>query len=372
MKLKKIKRLLSILLITGLSCLFITKPDMLPVEQLDVEVALGADIVKVTENNYEYEITRAAYIFEEENKRSSRVLVSRGTSFAVARENRQQRSDKPSIGGLEKVYILSETYSRFGIRSSLDITFKNPRVNDIGIFLVCKDSSKAMLEYKVPGYASSADFIEELIANQEGINFFPREFDAMNIYVRLDAEGRSVVLPYIEIKEEGIVLSGEAVFNGDKMVTKLDMKDSRVMNMLKYNNVRGIVTLQKNSKKYLDISAKSKRMIKCLKKGNKYYFIIDLKLKGQVITNSLFENLSTSSEAVKELETAMAEQVKKECNEFIGKMKNELKVDCLELGRTAAAKYSRRTGTDWNEVISNSDIKINVNVEVDLHGRGNL
>ena len=372
MKLRKVKRLFSILLTAGLSCLFITKPDMLPVDQMDVEVALGADIVKVTESNYLYEITRTAYVFGEENKRSSRTIVSRGATFAAARENRQQRSDKPSIGGLEKVYILSEIYSRFGIRSSLDITFKNPRVNDIGIFLVSKDSSKAILEYNIPGYASSADFIEELITNQEGINFFPREFDAMNIYVRMDAEGRSVVLPYIEIEEEGIVLTGEAVFKGDKMVTKLDMKDSRVMNMLKYNNVRGIVTLHKNSKEYMDFSAKSKRSIKCLKKDNRYYFIIDLKLKGQVITNSLIQDITTNSEAVKAFETAMAEQVKKECNEFIGKMKNELKVDCLELGRTAAAKYGRRTGTDWNEVISHSNIKINVYVELDLHGRGNF
>ena len=51
-------------------------------------------------------------------------------------------------------------------------------------------------------------------------------------------------------------------------------------------------------------------------------------------------------------------------------MKNEYKVDCLQLGWVAAAKYGRDTGVDWDEVVSNSDIKVNVKVNVDKVGRG--
>ena len=66
----------------------------------------------------------------------------------------------------------------------------------------------------------------------------------------------------------------------------------------------------------------------------------------------------------------MAKQVKEMCTGFLDKMKNEYKVDLLQLGWVAAAKYGRDTGVDWNEVVSNSDIKVNVKVHVDKVGRG--
>lgn len=368
---KQFRKIFNILLTICMVSLFITTPKVEPADQMDVEVALGTDLERVTENEFRYVVTRSIYVFEEEKKRSSRVITSSGDSIGIAREKRQQLANKAAISGLEKIYIQNEEYARYGIRNSLDIIFKNPRVNDTGIFVVSKNSVKDVLEYNIPGYANSADFIEGLIMNQKGINFFPEEFNAVNIYVRVDSEGRSAVIPYIELKENGIVLTGEALFNKDKMTAKIDMKDARILNMLRSNNVKGILTIQKNSKEYIDFNAKAKRKIKCFKKGDKYNFIIDLKLNGDIISNTLDKNISKTSASRKEFEHAMEEEVKKECNEFISKMKKELKVDCLELGRVAAAKYGRRKGNDWNKIISDSDIEVNVTVKVDKQGRGN-
>jgi Ger(x)C family germination protein len=368
----KIKKIFNVLLTISLGSLFITMPQVEPAEQMDVVIALGADIEKKSENDYEYVITRSAYVFEEEKKRSSKVISARGDSFTSTRESRQQLGDKPVISGLEKIYIMSENYAKYGIKTYMDFLYKNPHVNDTGIFVVCKNSCKEILEYNIPGYASSADFIEGIIMNQKGMNFFPEEFYAINNYVRLESEGRSVVLPYIELTEEGIAITGEALFKKDKMSAKVDIKDSRLLNMLKYKNVKGVLTLQKNGKEYIDFSAKAKRKIRFYKQADNYKFIIDLNLKGQIISNTENKSIIESSDSIKEFESAMAEQVKKECSEFIEKMKNEYKVDCLELGREAAAKYGRRKGNDWNEIISNSNIEVNVTVKVDKQGRGDF
>jgi Ger(x)C family germination protein len=372
MKLMKIKKIFHILLIISLGGLFVTMPQVVPSEQMDVEVALGTDLEKITENDYIYVITRSSYVFEEENKRSSKAISSRGNSFALARESRQQSADKTSISGLEKIYMLNENYARYGIKTSMDILYKNPRVNDTGIFVICKNSSKEILEYNIPGYASSADYIEGMITNQRGMNFFPDEFDAVNINARMGSEGRNVVLPYIELAKDGLVIAGEALFKKDKMIAKVDMKDSRILNMLKYNNVKGMLTIQRNSKEYVDFSAKTKRKIKCYKEDGEYKFIIDLSLKGEIISNTQNKNVTKSSGSVKEFENAMAEKVKKECSEFIDKMKNEYKVDSLDLGRVAAAKYGRRKGNDWSKIIEDSNIEVNVTVKVDKHGRGDF
>jgi Ger(x)C family germination protein len=372
MKPIKLKKVFHIILVSCLVSIFITWAEIDPVEQMDVEVALGTDLEKTTNNDYQYVITRNTYVFEEEKKRSSKVIEARGNSFGAARENRQQFADKVGISGLEKLYLLNENYAGYGIKTSLDILFKNPRVNDTGLFVICKNSSKDILEYNIPGYSSSADFIEGLIVNQQGINFFPDEFNVINIYVRMNSEGRNIVLPYIELKEEGIVITGEALFNKDKMTAKVDMKDSRMLNMLKYNNVKGILTIQKSPKEYIDFNAKAKRRIKCFKKSDKYNFIIDLKLEGDIISNTLNKSISKNSVSRKEFEHSMEEQVKQECSRFIDKTKNEYKVDCLELGRIAAAKYGRRKSNDWNNIISDSNIEVNVTVKVDKVGRGDF
>lgn len=51
-------------------------------------------------------------------------------------------------------------------------------------------------------------------------------------------------------------------------------------------------------------------------------------------------------------------------------MQNEYKIDCLELGREAAAKYGRGENIDWDEVVCNSKIQVNVNVKLTGIGRG--
>lgn len=372
MKIMKIKIIFHILLVISLGSLFVTMPQVVPSEQMDVEVALGTDLEKITENDYIYVITRSSYVFEEEKKRSSKIISSRGNSFALARESRQQSADKTSISGLEKVYLLNENYARYGIKTSMDILYKNPRVNDTGIFVICKNSSKEILEYNIPGYASSADYIEGMIINQRGMNFFPDEFDAVNINARMGSEGRNIVLPYIELGKDGLVIAGEALFKKDKMIAKVDLKDARILNMLKYNNVKGMLTIQKNSKEYVDFSAKAKRKIRYYKEEGNNKFIIDLNLKGQIVSNTENKSIIESSNSIKEFESSMAEQVKKECSEFIKKMKNEYKVDCLELGRVAAARNGRRKGNDWDKIISDSNIEINVTVKVDRQGRGDF
>lgn len=68
----------------------------------------------------------------------------------------------------------------------------------------------------------------------------------------------------------------------------------------------------------------------------------------------------------------MSEQVKKKCNDFIIKMKNEYKVDCLQLGEVAAAKYGRQTGVDWNSIVCNSEIKVNVKVKIEKNWKRGL
>ncbi len=64
------------------------------------------------------------------------------------------------------------------------------------------------------------------------------------------------------------------------------------------------------------------------------------------------------------------QKIYKESYKFINKMQNEYKVDVLNLGSVAAAKYGRNTGVNWDDVVSNSEIELDINMRLIRGARG--
>lgn len=340
-------------------------------EQSDIEAAAGFDIEKGIKDLDTYKVTRTVYVFEGEKKKSSKNLTAKGPSFGIVRENRHPLADKKTANGQEKVYLLGEDFAKYGIKGMLDLVFKNPGVNDTTEYAVCKGNASDILNYKMPDYPSVADFIEGEIKSQYGTNFFAESYNGRNVYSKVDSEGRNLVLPYIELSNQGIEITGMALFKSDKMSYKLNMSEAWIMNLLRPEKGKGIFTLQENDREYIDYSAQAIKKIKCIKEGDKYRFLIELNIIGEIVNNTLYKDIHYNLNTQKIFEKSMATYIQNQCEIFTNKMKNEINIDCLELGRVAAAKYGRRTGIDWNRVVCNSDIKINVKVKIDKLGRGN-
>lgn len=236
--------------------------------------------------------------------------------------------------------------------------------------ILCKGKASSMIAMNIKGYPSAGDYIEGLIKNAKNYNFFSNNYKIIDLFLKVDSEGRNITLPYVEITDKGIGITGMALFKKDKMVAEINADETKTMNMLKENNVKGILTIQKNAKEYTNYYATSKRKVSCTKKGDKYNFTINIDLKGDIITDTLYKDLQNSTEKNAEFNKKMAEEVKKKSDDFIVKMNTQYKVDCLDLGEVAAAKYGRQTGVDWNSIVCNSRIEVNVKVKVQKTGRG--
>lgn len=341
------------------------------VENLSVPIGIGMDIVKNTKQDELYRLPIALYVSDPSgNTTTSTVIVGEANTLGGTRENRQVKNNKRYLLGLEKVYVISEEYARDGVRELIDILVHNPQINDKAFMTICKGKSEDILKYKVEGYANSTEFIEGMIKNSNYFNFFAPQYTMMDLVVRIDAEGRNIVLPYLEIKENGLKITGIALFNDEKMVAKLDMNEAKILNLLRENKVQGMLTIQKSPKEYINYYAESKRKVKCYKEGEKFKFIIDLNLKGTIASNELYKNFNKDPRVLKEFTNEMENSIKKQCENFLSVAKCEYKVDFLDLGRVAVAKYGRETGVDWNKAICESDIEVNVKVKVDTEGRG--
>jgi len=346
------------------------KMKSLGVEDLDIFSGVGLGIDKYGEADIKYRIPAILNEYKLDGSAERIISTGVGSTIGKTREDRENKIGNKQFFGLVKLYLIEEEYAKFGIRPLIDITFKNPAVNNDLFLVVCKGRSEEYFMKDIPGYDNSADYISDMIKNSVNYNFFKGEYMFKNAVLSMDAEGKNVVSPYIEILEDDIKITGMVVFKKDKLAAKLDMKDTKIMNMLRENNVKGILTIQKDSKIYINYEAESKRKIKCEKIGDKYVFTIDLNLKGDIINNELYKDMAAKIEVTEKFEEDMAKQVKEMCSGFLEKMKYGYKVDLLQLGWVAAAKYGRDTGVDWDEVISNSDIKVNVKVNIDKVGRG--
>lgn len=340
------------------------------VENLEIPLGVGNDIEK-TDGFVEYKVPLLVYTSDGSNKIAGGIFTGTGRSIGKTREERQLKSGKRFLIGLNRVFIFSEGNAVQGLRHIVDANLNNPDVNDKAMCVICKGKAEDILKYKVQGYSSSPEYIWGMVKNLNQFNFFSSQYTFTDMVVRIDAEGRNLLLPYIEITDDGLKTTGLAVFKKDKMVGKTDIKEARVINILKENNVKGIFTIQRDPDKYTDLYVDSKRKIKCSREDNRYKFEITLNLKGRVTNNELYEGISKDPKVLKDYEDVVKESVEKQCNEIINKVKNEYKVDVLDLGRVAAAKYGRGKGTDWDEEISNSEIIVKAKVKVDTEGRAN-
>ena len=238
------------------------------VEQLAIDSAVGYDL-EDTGHGIEIRSSTASRYLVTRNEVKSTNITTRGETIGKAREERQRRIDKKILIGLEKVYIIGENYAKHGISDLLDIFFRNAEIRDSTLLCVCEGKAEDILKLKIEGYPSAGDYIEGILRYSREMGFFKDNYMLIDAYVRIDEEGRNLVLPYITVKDNIIEIYGLAIFQQDRMVAVLPMQKAKYCNILRENKVTGLLTLQKNSDDYLSLFSLSKRKIKCRRENGK-------------------------------------------------------------------------------------------------------
>lgn len=336
------------------------------VENLAIPVGIAYDIIKISPVNYKLTIT----MFAEGGKGAARNISVESPSIAEVRQMVSLKEGKKVLYGFERVYIIGEREAAYGIKNILDIWLIRTLINDRAYVAICNGNASDIFLPNNASIENPGMYIEDLLKNANEYNFFSKKLTVIDILINAASEGRNLVLPLIENRAEGPEITGLSIFEGDRLMYKTDMEEAKFINLMSFNKVKGMFTLQKDSKSDANIYCTSNRKVKCYKEDGRYRFFIDLKLKGEVVANELYEDLNKNPESIRQLEKDLEEQVLKKCNKYIEKIKEQYGIDVLSLGQTAAAKYGREKGIDWNKVVSEADIKVNVKVDITKQGRG--
>lgn len=365
----KNKAALIFFLIISLIVFMFYNAESVNVENMAVLTGIGMDIEKkgdqtlyiVSHNNINFVNKKRVFV----------TVAGKGKTIGETRKTRQRTMEKKASLGLEKVYIIGEENARNGLSNYINILFGNPALNDTGICMVCKGKALDLLKHKQEGVPDITDFLDQLIIENRNYNFFSENYKLFDLYMILDSEGRNLSLPYVENINGSVQITGIAIFNGEKMIDVVPISEARILNMLKESNSRGEITIMKDEQKFASIYTVIKRRVSCNFENNKYNFTINLDAKCSVINNKLYKDLDNSPQDINKLQKSIERKIVEDSNNFISNMKSNYKVDCLDLGRCAAAKYGRRKGIDWNSIVCDSNINVKVKAKIEKLGRGN-
>lgn len=341
------------------------------VEDIEIISGLGYDVEKVGEESPIYKTSFSSYVYSPLEKRYSTTKEGRGKTIVEAIEDRQKYMNKFYISGFEEAVVISSRYAENGIRSLLDERARNFSTNDLAFVAVYDGDVKKLFEKNIRGYDNMGEYIGGLVQKSKGSNFFSDNYKVIDMIVRMDSEGRTLILPHIREVEDTVEIDGLVAFKDGKLKAKLNMDEARILSLLRETNVTGILSLYEDSKNFIDMSVTSKRKAKCYKQGESYNFVINIELQGKMVTNQMYSNFLYDIDAKEKVEKEFSENIEVMANRFIQEMQNNYKLDLLDLGRVAAAKYGRRKDIDWDKVISNSKIQVKVKTNIENPGRGN-
>lgn len=348
--------------------------DERPVEEKEVVSGFGVNIEK-KKGETVFTAPSLIYTFGDGDDISTEIRQGESITPGETRESRQLVSDKKYILGLERIYIISDDMANVGLKRTIEIFFRNPFANDNAFVALYNGDPEHILEFKTKGYPGAADFIEGMLRSAKSYNFFSSNYKLSDIFLNMATEGKSLILPSIDIVDNDLKLTGMTIFKKDKMIGTLDIKRSKILNMLNDTDGKGIVTFQINSDKYIDYYASVKRKVKVYKIDDKYKYVVNLKFTGDIISDTIYSGIveqanisdvSIDTEIKNKLETV----IKEECSVLINELQNIYKVDALQLGQYAVGKYGRDKDIDWDKVFTEAEIEINPIIKIDRRGRG--
>ncbi|GAA0068931.1 Ger(x)C family spore germination C-terminal domain-containing protein [Clostridium sardiniense] len=373
--LKTIKRysflILLILFLIIISTLYKNK-QFAQIEDIDFVAGVGYDINTDMDKKI-YSIPVLVYDYSKSGSAEGNLLEAKGVTPVESRVNRQLHSGKKFSLGTEKAYIFSKKVSLDGLEVPLDGLMKNNQVSNSALIITTSNDPKDVLSLKIPGYPTAPDYIAGLVKSLEAYSYFSTKHSLFTAYIDNSTEGCKFIAPNMDIINDKLSFTSMSVFNKGRLVASIPVTLMKYVNTLRNDKGSGIATFSLDDNNFITFNLVFKRKVDCTKnKDGIFNFDITIDVNGTVANNNTSIKSTSSPSEKKQLEKRLSDYMKSNLTDFIDIMKSEYKMDLLNLGHIAAAKYGRHKITNWDEEILKSSININVNFKINRFGLGKI
>jgi Ger(x)C family germination protein len=292
-----------------------------------------------------------------------------GVTITDSRQRRGLTDADTYITGLNKTIIIGEELARRGVNPYVDSLFRGPTITRTMYFTVAAGRGEDILKTPIKNYTNMGMFLVSLFDGIHQRTFIP--VIRLGEFYRGQSKGKNPVAPILERKGDRVIISGVAVFKKDRMVKKLNIEEGHDLVLLRGLKGRSYQPFsRKQGEKYHrgGVLVKNSRKVQYYQNEQGHNFIITIKMDGTLQEHS--HQLPVTEKHLQEIEKTIEQQLQTQCETFINKMQEEIKVDCIDILKYALAKNRRalEKEIDNPEFIHNANIQVKVKVHLENTG----
>ncbi|MGC5327865.1 Ger(x)C family spore germination protein [Brevibacillus sp. SYSU BS000544] len=301
-----------------------------------------------------------------------------GTMFEVTRELATRTSRSPFFQHL-KVLVISEDVARkkYAFGDTLDFFIRDQEMRRSTKVLISKGNARSTIEINPKNEKLPVMYIDSIVRNSKKSARMLKETRVGDVHEYL-LSGESFVIPRIIADTKEVKVAGGAVFNGSdhRMVGFLGEEETEGLNFIRGNITGGLLKVGVYDNLVIFEIQESKQKIKAnVKDINQMEIVISIDAEGNLVES--FERIDFLREDVSsKLEKKIAEEIERLANDAIRKSQKEFKIDFLGLGKYVYQHHYKLWKTiknDWDQGRNYfTKCKIRVEAKVKLRQTGGI
>lgn len=344
-------------------------------ETSDMAIITGMAIDKTKENKYLLTIEYAKVASNEGNTESIGEIASiEGDTIFDAARNAIGKVGKKLYWGHAKVVIINKNIAESGISPIIDWINRDSEMRSEMFFLIAKNC-EAREVFTSPSNKNliMSNVISKIVLNQKNLSKSEYNKDLVWIYQYMSRKEVALTTPtiYLDYSSNKVapVVSGSAVFNGDKLVGYLDGEETKTMLLLRGSLKGGLIILQNINNTGSDASLE---IFSNVTKHEVYYDSGRITLKFFISPNVNIGELTGNIDYIDlkrqpELKKFADEKIENDVKVLIDKIQKNNYGDIIDFSEMIKAKLPkvwRSVENDWQDtfkslhIVVESDVKI--------------
>jgi len=292
-----------------------------------------------------------------------------GINATDVRQKRALIDPDTYVTGLLKTIIIGEEMASLGINPYMDALLRGTTISGTMYFAVAAGRGEDILKTPIKNDTNIGTYLLALFDGIHQRTFIP--VIRLGEFYRSQDTGKNPVAPILERKGDRVIISGVAVFKKDQMVKKLNLEEGQMLVLLRGiagESYQPFMRNEAGKKHWGSVLVSNSRKVKYYQDQQGHNFLITIKLTGNLDEHS--HQGPVTEKHLKEIEKTVEQQVKNQCEKFIKKMQEEIKVDCIDISKYALTKNRRalEKEIDNPEFIQYANIKVMVKVHLDKTG----
>ncbi|NMD70130.1 Ger(x)C family spore germination protein [Bacillus sp. DNRA2] len=382
---KKINSLVMVIWIGAVSLLLTGCWDRQEINDVAIVLSTGIDYVKDDELEISAEFVIPEIMSATRKQgtsgagvRTTFIESATGKTLAEARSKLQEKIARSLFWGHADATVFGEEMAKKGIKEHLDYFARTPDARLRNTVFVCEGKAKDIISATPHLEDSASDTLNELSNFQISMDVTMSELMQMT-----GSETGGALLPFVKqvsSSQKGkmksktqILLSGVAVFNGNKMIGKLDESVTRGLLWVRDEIKNATITVEvdegedgEGEGKITALMIQSQtKLIPRIEHG-KWIITIQCSTEDDLVQNASKLDIR-KGETIHLLEGKFEEKIEERMKQAVEIVQKDMKVDVLKFNRAFQRKYrkewKKRKGV-WTDMYPNIEVQYDVTAKI--------